>query len=31
LEFNEKVGDVLNTGNTIVLLRGVGPPVPDLI
>jgi len=31
LEFNEKVGDVLNTGNTIVLLRGVGPPIPDLI
>jgi len=31
LEFSEKVGDVLQTGNTIVLLRGVGPPVPDLI
>jgi hypothetical protein len=30
LEFSEKVGDVLTTGNTIVLLRGVGPP-PDLI
>lgn len=31
LEFGEKVGDVLVTGNTIVLLRGVGPSVPDLI
>jgi predicted nucleic acid binding AN1-type Zn finger protein len=31
LEFSEKVGDVLQTGNTIVLLRGVGPAVPDLI
>jgi len=31
LEFSEKVGDVLATGNTIVLLRGVGPAVPDLI
>ncbi|KIW06139.1 uncharacterized protein PV09_03301 [Verruconis gallopava] len=31
LEFGEKVGDVLVTGNTIVLLRGVGPAVPDLI
>ncbi|KAI2467149.1 AN1-type zinc finger protein [Annulohypoxylon bovei var. microspora] len=30
LEFNEKVGSVLVSGNTIVLLRGVGPP-PDLI
>jgi AN1-type zinc finger protein 1 len=26
LEFNEKVGSVLQNGNTIVLLRGVGPP-----
>jgi len=31
LEFAEKVGDVLVTGNTIVILRGVGPAVPDLI
>ena len=31
LEFNEKVGDSLVSGNTIVLLRGVGPAVPDLI
>ena len=31
LEFKEKVGDVLKDGNTIVLLRGVGPGVPDLI
>ncbi|CAJ2512413.1 Uu.00g054280.m01.CDS01 [Anthostomella pinea] len=30
LEFNEKVGTVLVSGNTIVLLRGIGPP-PDLI
>lgn len=30
LEFNEKVGTALVSGNTIVLLRGVGPP-PDLI
>lgn len=30
LEFNEKLGSVLASGNTIVLLRGVGPP-PDLI
>ncbi|KAL7628986.1 hypothetical protein AAE478_000504 [Parahypoxylon ruwenzoriense] len=30
LEFNEKVGSVLVSGNTIVLLRGIGPP-PDLI
>ncbi|KAL2267280.1 hypothetical protein VTJ83DRAFT_4557 [Remersonia thermophila] len=30
LEFNEVVGDVLQSGNTVVLLRGVGPP-PDLI
>lgn len=31
LEFGEKVGGVLASGNTIVLLRGVGPAVPDLI
>ncbi|KAF2098487.1 AN1-type zinc finger protein 1 [Rhizodiscina lignyota] len=31
LEFKEKVGDALKDGNTIVLLRGVGPAVPDLI
>ncbi len=30
LEFNEKVGAALVSGNTIVLLRGVGPP-PSLI
>ncbi len=30
LEFNEKLGAVLQNGNTVVLLRGVGPP-PDLI
>ena len=30
LEFNEKLGTVLQSGNTVVLLRGVGPP-PDLI
>jgi hypothetical protein len=30
LEFNEKVGGALVSGNTVVLLRGVGPP-PDLI
>ncbi|KAI0482213.1 AN1-like zinc finger protein [Xylariaceae sp. FL0804] len=30
LEFGEKVGAVLASGNTVVLLRGVGPP-PDLI
>lgn len=30
LEFNEKVGTALVSGNTIVLLRGIGPP-PDLI
>lgn len=30
LEFNEKVGSALVSGNTIVLLRGVGPP-PELI
>lgn len=31
LEFREKVGEGCVSGNTIVLLRGVGPPVPDLI
>jgi predicted nucleic acid binding AN1-type Zn finger protein len=31
LEFNEKVGDTLISGNKIVLLRGIGPSVPDLI
>lgn len=31
LEYSEKVGEVLISGNTIVLLRGVGPAVPDLI
>ena len=30
LEFNEQASSVLVNGNTIVLLRGVGPP-PDLI
>ena len=30
LEFNEKVGVALQSGNTLVLLRGVGPP-PDLM
>ena len=31
LDFSEKLGKVVATGNTIVLLRGVGPPIPDLI
>ncbi|RYO84156.1 hypothetical protein DL766_009753 [Monosporascus sp. MC13-8B] len=30
LEFNEKIGAALTSGNTVVLLRGVGPR-PDLI
>ena len=30
LEFNEKVGTALQSGNTVILLRGVGP-APDLI
>lgn len=30
LDYKEKVGDVLTSGNTIVLLRGIGAP-PDLI
>lgn len=31
LEFSEKLGVAVQTGNTLVLLRGVGPPVPDLV
>ena len=31
LEFSEKVDTALVSGNTIVLLRGVGPSAPDLI
>ena len=31
LEFAEKVGMVCQSGNTVVLLRGVGEAVPDLI
>lgn len=31
LDFNEKVGAALVSGNKIVLLRGVGPAAPDLI
>ncbi|KAF1813175.1 hypothetical protein P152DRAFT_307794 [Eremomyces bilateralis CBS 781.70] len=31
LEFSEKLGEVCKSGNMIVLLRGVGPPAPDLI
>lgn len=32
LEFSEKIGSCkVAQGDTIVLLRGVGPPVPDLI
>jgi len=31
LDFSEKVGSALVSGNRIVLLRGVGKPVPDLI
>ncbi|KOS22880.1 AN1-type zinc finger protein 1 [Escovopsis weberi] len=30
LEFNEKIGSALQSGNTVILLRGVGAP-PDLI
>ncbi|KAI0132635.1 AN1-like zinc finger protein [Xylariales sp. AK1849] len=30
LEYNEKVGTALTSGNTVVLLRGIGPP-EDLI
>jgi len=31
LEFSEKLGKSVGSGNTVVLLRGVGPAVPDLI
>lgn len=31
LEFSEKLGASVQSGNTIVLLRGVGPAAPDLI
>ena len=31
LEFSEKLAAGLQSGNTVVLLRGVGPAVPDLI
>jgi AN1-type zinc finger protein 1 len=31
LEFSEKLGEGVRSGNTVVLLRGVGPAVPDLI
>jgi len=31
LDFSEKLGDVAHTGNTLVILRGVGPPIPDFI
>jgi len=31
LEFGEKVGESVSSGDTTVLLRGVGPAVPDLI
>jgi putative cofactor-binding repeat protein len=31
LEFGEKLGEVAVSGNTVVLLRGIGPAVPDLI
>ena len=31
LEFSEKFGKGVLSGNTIVLLRGVGPAVPDLV
>ena len=30
LDFGEKLGEAVVSGNTVVLLRGVGPP-PDLI
>lgn len=30
LDFGEKVGDVLGNGNTVVLLRGIGPVLSDL-
>lgn len=31
LEFSEKLGTAAQSGNTIVLLRGVGPAIPNLI
>jgi AN1-type zinc finger protein 1 len=31
LEFSEKFGKGVASGNTVVLLRGVGPAVPDLV
>jgi len=31
LEFSERLGKSVGSGNTVVLLRGVGPAVPDLI
>jgi AN1-type zinc finger protein 1 len=31
LEFSEKFGKGVMSGNTVVLLRGVGPAVPDLV
>lgn len=31
LEFNEKLGNAIASGNKIVLLRGVGPAIPNLI
>jgi AN1-type zinc finger protein 1 len=31
LEFSERLGEGVQSGNTVVLLRGVGPQVPDLI
>ncbi|KAF1983294.1 hypothetical protein K402DRAFT_338600 [Aulographum hederae CBS 113979] len=31
LEYSEKLGKLVVSGNTIVLLRGIGPPAPDLI
>jgi predicted nucleic acid binding AN1-type Zn finger protein len=31
LEFSEKLGEAVGSGNRIVLLRGIGPAVPDLI
>ena len=30
LDFGEKMGDVLGDGNTMVLLREVGPVITDL-
>ncbi|KAI9817937.1 MAG: hypothetical protein M1832_004557 [Thelocarpon impressellum] len=31
LEFGERLGEAVASGDTVVLLRGVGPAVPDLI